>query len=373
MGLKKTLSPVAYLTSNDAPPRFAQYFLICTLLIILLVSLYPYTGWRYTGASVLAFLFYPLPHYYAVFDNLINFIAYLPAGYCLTLIFGRSWLSWLLAILAGCLFSSAMEFIQQFLPGRIASNLDILTNAAGAATGGLLAMALGSRRGLHLWRVWRHASLAPGAAIEWGFAWLMLWFISQFNPTQPFLGVVVTPRGLPQPFESPIANAALFLQLLESGGMMLNLLGVALYVSALVRHTAQVPRAIMLTLGIALISKMGFAGMLLKPAQFFAWINTNIVIGGLLGLLLLSQLWRMARRLRALLALFSLFAAQVVSWFWPLTPHFADGLALFRWNYGHLRHFNGLATLIGDLWPMLACLWLLYLAIRENRNEEWIS
>ncbi|SFN04690.1 VanZ like family protein [Formivibrio citricus] len=373
MGPKSTLPPFAYLSRHDAPPRFARYFLICTLLVILLVSLYPYTGWHHNGPPVLAFFFYPLPHYFTFFDNLINFIAYLPVGYCITLIRGRTGSAWLLAILSGLLFSSIMEFVQQFLPGRIASNLDILTNAAGAAAGGLLAMVLGSRRGLRLWQMWRHASLAPGAAMEWGFAWLLLWFVSQLDPTQPFLGVVVTPRGLPQPFVSPISDAALFLRLLEGSGMMLNFLGVALYVSALVRHTAQVPRAIVLTLGIALLAKMGFAGMLLKPAQFFAWINPNIVIGGLLGILLLTQLWRLARRLRALLALLSLSAAQVVSWTWPLAPQFADGLSLFRWHYGHLRHFSGLAALIGDLWPALASLWLFYIVLRQHREEKWIA
>lgn len=373
MGPKSTLPPFAYLSRHEAPSRFARYFLACALLIILLVSLYPYVGWRYTGASIFNFFFYPLPRYFTFFDNLINLIAYLPVGYCITLIRGRSGSSWLVAILAGFFLSSSMEFIQQFLPSRIASNLDILTNTAGTAVGGLFALVLGSRRGHRLWLMWRHASLAPGAAMEWGFAWLLLWFVSQFDPTLPFLGVVVTPRGLPQPFESPIANAALFLRLLESGGMMLNFLGVTLYVSALVRNTAQVPRAIMLTLGVALIAKMGFAGMLLKPAQFFAWLNLNIAIGGLLGLLLLTQLWRVTRRLRALLALFALIFAQTVSWTWPLTSHYADGLALFRWHYGHLQHFSGLATLIGDLWPILACVWLLYIVLRQHREEKWIA
>lgn len=373
MGTKSTLPPLAYLTRHEAPSRFARYFLYCTLLVIVLVSLYPYSGWRHTGAPLLAFLFYPLPRYYTFFDNLINIIAYLPVGYCIALIRGRDAQAMLSAILAGMLLSTSMEFLQQFIPGRVASNLDILTNTAGTAAGALLAIVFGSRRSQRLWLMWRHAALAPGAAFEAGLAWLLLWFVTQLDPTLPYLGVVVTPRGLPQPFASPIADAALFLRLLEGAGMMLNLLGVALYVSTLVRHTVQVPRAIALVLGTALLAKLGFAGMLLKPAQFFAWLNVNIVIAGLAGLLLLTQVWRLTRRLRALLAMLALLAAQIVSWIWPLVPHFADGLPLFRWTYGHLRHFSGLAALVSDLWPLLACCWLFYIVLRKHRKGEWIT
>ncbi|MBM5574670.1 hypothetical protein [Deefgea sp. CFH1-16] len=49
----------------------------------------------------------------------------------------------------------------------------------------------------------------------------------------------------------------------------------------------------------ALLVKMGFAGMLLQPEQFFAWINLNIALGGLAGGVLLAFFLRLNRRLRA--------------------------------------------------------------------------
>lgn len=227
---------VSYLAHRATPSRLADYLFYCALLVILLTSFYPYTGWRYNNTELLAFLFYPLPHYFTVFDNAINFMAYVPLGFCLARMLRRRRLAWLQALLVCTLISAGIEFIQQFLPGRIASNLDIISNAGGAAAGSVFARLQSSRRWQRLWRIWRHQTLAPGSAVEWGLAWIALWFISQLDPTQPFLGVVVAPRGLPQPFTSPIENAALFLRLLEGSGMMLNLLGVSFFVSLLVRH-----------------------------------------------------------------------------------------------------------------------------------------
>ncbi|MDR3389609.1 MAG: VanZ family protein [Rudaea sp.] len=363
---------VSYLAREGAPSRLARYSFYCTLLVILIASFYPFTGWRYTGAPLLAFLFYPLPYYFTIFDNAINLLAYIPFGYFLTRMLPKHWYDWLVAGLAGVLVSTLVEFIQQFLPSRVSSNLDILSNGAGAFLGAIFAQILTSRRGKRLWLVWRHAVLAPGSAAEWGFVWLMLWFVSQLDPTQPFLGVVVVPRGLPQPFESPISNPAFFLSLLEGGGMMLNLLGVAFFVSLLARYTAQVPRMIMWTLLIALLAKMSFAGMLLKPTQFFAWFNLNIAVGGSAGLLILFLLWRLNCRLRALLGMLALLAAQMISWAWPLTPQFSATLPLFRWHYGHLEHLSGLANIINDIWPFGAMGWLIWMAIRPSPEEGWI-
>lgn len=365
----RAFPPVSFLAHRSAPSYFAHYFFYCTLLIILLTSFYPYTGWRYNGSELFAFFTYPLPHYYTVFDNAINFVAYVPLGFFLTRMLRRRWYAWLMAVLGCMLISAEVEFIQQFLPGRIASNLDILSNTSGAALGGLMAKLQSSRRWQRMWLVWRHAALSPGSAAEWGLVWLALWFVSQFDPTQPFLGVVVAPRGLPQPFVSPIENAAFFLSMLEGCGMMLNLLGVSFFVSLLARHTAQVPRAITLTLLTAFFAKMAFAGMLLKPTQFFAWLNLNILIGGMAGLLLLILFWRLNRRLRALSGMIALLAAQMVSWIWPLTPQFSATLPLFRWHYGHLEHFSGLANIIGDIWPIGALIWLAWMAIKPAQDE----
>lgn len=363
--IMRTLDSVSFLARPARQTRLARYFLACYLLIILIVSLYPFSGWRHLGTPVFAFFSYPFPHYYTAFENAVNVLAYLPIGFCIVLLWRRFWSGLALALLAGAVVSGSIEFTQQFLPTRIASNLDLLCNASGAWIGAMLVWPFLHPRWQRGWLAVRYQWFAPGAAIEWGLAWLFLWFVTQFDPSQPFLGVVVQAQGLPQPFESPIANPALFLRLLEGAGMMLNLLGVALFVSVLVRHARQIPRAIELTLLGALLIKLGFAGMLLKPAQFFAWLNASVIWGGLVGTLLLLLVWRLRRVYRALLGALALLAAMVVSGFWPLTTQFSALLPLFRWQYGHLQHFSGLANIIGGLWPVGAMIWLLYIALRK--------
>jgi VanZ family protein len=363
------LPPIRYLARQAEPTRISPFFVAVSLLVVLILSLFPFSNWRFTGEPVFAFFSYPLPYYATIFDNTVNVLAYIPLGLGLVLMFRHKLLAAVLALLGCLLISSSVEFIQQFLPGRIASNLDILSNTAGGAIGVVVGLILRSRRWTQRWLIVRHEILAPGRVMEWGLVWLILWFISQLDPTQPYLGVVVESRGLPQPFIAPIADAALFLRLLEAGGMMLNLAGVGLFVSVLLAYGRDIPRAIATVLGLALLLKMAFAGMLLKPEQFFAWLNLNIVLGGLCGGMVLFLAWALRRRYRAFLAVICLSLAVVVSMVWPLSPQLPAMLPLFKWQYGHLLHFSGLAQIVGDIWPFGAILFLLWFLIADRRLD----
>ncbi|WP_373974326.1 VanZ family protein [Chitinibacter sp. SCUT-21] len=359
--------PIRYLARQAEPTRISPFLVAVALLVIFIVSLFPFSNWRYTGEPVFAFYSYPLPYYATIFDNVINVLAYIPLGLGFVFLFRQRLIGALFSIICCILISGSIEFIQQFLPGRVASNLDILSNATGGFIGTLLGLLLRSRRWTQRWLIFRHEFLARGRVMEWGVVWLILWFVAQLDPTQPYLGVVVETRGLPQPFVTPIANAALFLRLLEGGGMMLNLAGVGLFVSVLLAYGRDIPRVITSVLVLALVLKMGFAGMLLKPEQFFAWLNLNIVLGGLCGCLILVVAWRLRRRYRALLAIACLSFATVISLVWPLTPQLPAMLPLFKWQYGHLLHFSGLAQIVGEIWPFGAIgLMMCYLLVRPK-------
>ncbi|TJZ79038.1 VanZ family protein [Chitiniphilus eburneus] len=347
----RSFPPVSYLAGHTPQSRVSRYFLVCYLLIILLLSFYPFSGWRYNGEPIFAFYSYPRPYYFTFFDNFANVMAYVPLGLVLVQWMRRRWFAWPLSVAGGVGLSASVEFIQQFLPDRVASNLDILANGAGAVIGATLALFIGSRSWQRRWLVFRHNYLVPSAISEWGLVWVGLWYVTQCDPSVPFLGVVVEAVALPQPFVSPMANARLFLDLLESSGVALHLLGLAMFVAILVRHQRHVVPAMFGTLAVGLLLKLLFAGMMLKRAEFFAWINENVVIGALAGLLLVAVCARLNRRLRALLGALSLGAALGVSWAWPLAPQLSATLSLFRWQYGHLQHFSGMAALVGDIWP----------------------
>ncbi len=362
---------ISFLARKAKPTMVSPFFFAVSLLVILILSGYPFSGWRFTGEPVLAFFSYPLPYYFTIFDNAINILAYIPLGLSAVLIVRRSRLALIYATLLGFAVSMGVEFVQQFLPGRVASNMDILSNGFGAFIGAVIGAVCSQRTILRRWLLYRHDYLAPGAVVEWGAIWLLLWFTTQFDPSLPFLGVVVLPQGLPQPFVSPLNDPALFLRLLEGGGMMLHLVGVALFVSMLVRESRQIPRAMLGVLICALLIKMGFAGMLLRPEQFFAWLNLNIVFGGLAGGILLWILWQLNRRLRSVAGFASIFAASWVSYLWPLSSADSSPLLIFKWNYGHLQHFNGMSNAIGNVWPYGAMLFFLYFMMAPVQEQNW--
>ncbi|MBE9609058.1 VanZ family protein [Chitinilyticum piscinae] len=364
------LPPISLLARRMAPTHMAPAFTLAWTLVLLIVSFYPFSEWHYAGQPLLEFYFYPLPYYFTVFDNAVNVLAYVPLGAGLLLCMRPRWGRLLLAVLGGTLLSAGVEFIQQFQPDRIASNLDIISNACGSLIGATAALLLSGRRWQRFWLVFRHSHFAGGRWVEWGLVWLVFWFITQFDPSQPFLGVVVEPADLPQVFETPFADPKLQLRLLEAGGVMLNLLGVALYVSVLMKHTWQGPQAMRRVLAAGLLVKLAFAGMLLKPAKFFAWVNSSVLFGALAGALLLVLLWRLQRRWRALLGLLSLALASLVSWLWPLSPQLSATLPLFRWQYGHLLHFNGLSGIITDLWPYVAMLVLIGVLVSPRDPQD---
>lgn len=79
-------------------------------------------------------------------DLVTNVLVFVPVGALMTLHFARALTSWRAAVVAGFLFAASlgacMEMLQTFLPARVASATDVLSNCVGGLTGALLAPAL---------------------------------------------------------------------------------------------------------------------------------------------------------------------------------------------------------------------------------------
>ena len=114
--------------------------------LIVYASLYPFAGWHVPGVTVYHYLTLPWSRWWTGFDVGANLLGYLPLG---ALIFAalvrtgtRAWTALVLALVAGTLLSLSMETLQNFLPRRVASNVDLALNALGtllgAAFGGLV-------------------------------------------------------------------------------------------------------------------------------------------------------------------------------------------------------------------------------------------
>lgn len=348
----------------------ALYAALINAVIIVFLSLYPFSGWSYSGRPLFEFLFYPLPYYTRLFDNAANLLIYIPYGFSLALLLVPRWFSLLLALLVAALTSISVEFLQEFLPTRIASNLDVLCNLAGALLGAVLAVSPWLRKHWHhLWQ-WRRRHFVAGSAVDYALLAMGLWFLTQLNPALPLFGVVAYPQGLPQPYVSPLENPRLFLFLLEAGGAASNMLAVCLFITCFVANKAERGKFIFLLLLSAWLLKLLAAGALLKPFAFFQWVNPHLVTGWAAGFLLSWLLAQCSRMLQTFFAIFALATAQAAAVLWPLGGVQADFLSLFRWPYGHLHNMSALVDFLSDLWPVAALL-CLGLGLWQQLAAKW--
>ena len=162
------------------------------VLLIAYASLYPLSGWRDPGASALAFLFSPWPRWVTPFDLFANVLGYLPFGALCALALhprlrGRA--SVAVAAACGAALSIALESAQSFLPARVASNVDVLANSAGALAGGIAGtLAAPWLLGRGPVKRLRAAAIVPGAEAELGLALLGLRWFAQLNPATLLFG-----------------------------------------------------------------------------------------------------------------------------------------------------------------------------------------
>lgn len=341
----------------------SRYFVLCYSAVILIVSLYPFTGWRRIGIPVGDFYTYPFPYYHTVFDNILNLIAYIPLGFAIALNIRKRWLSLIIALGWGLSLSAGIEFIQQFLPTRVASNLDILNNTTGALIGALGAVIIPWQPIQYYLRI-RHMWLRSSQWVDIGTVWLTLWLLTQLDPVEPLFSMVNTVTDLPQPVAFPFASPTIFLLFLAISSVFLHVVSLALFASCLVRSRCAMAPIIWLTCGLGFICKIGAAIAMLKPIQFFSWLNFHVLLGGLAAIWALTLLLHLSSRTRALLGCIMLLLSLIVSWIWPISPSFSATFSLFDWKYGHGLHFSALARIVRELWSYGALIILLGIAWR---------
>ena len=162
----------------------AGYVALAYTLVIVYASLQPFTGWRMPPPEVLAFLTAPWPRYITASDIALNVAAYLPLGamlfYALRPPLAAAF-AFVLATLLAILLSLLLESAQMFLPTRIASNVDLISNGAGAALGALGAMLL--TLGNNPLAALRVKIVRTGLLGDAGIILIALWIVIQFQPS----------------------------------------------------------------------------------------------------------------------------------------------------------------------------------------------
>lgn len=348
------------------PSPLARYLFGVYVLLAAYASLYPLHGWQDRGLPALAFLAAPWPRYLTGFDVAANLLGYVPYGFLAVLALHprlRGAAALAAAVLTAAALSLVLEAAQGFLAARIASNLDVLCNVAGATAGALLARPLAPRliEGGPLTRL-RAATFAPGASADFGLVLLGLWLFTQLNPAMLLFGAGDLRDLLAAP-EGP-EHAPQFFISVEAATAAANLVAAALLVSALAAPGRPVRAMLVALLAVALAVKTAAFAILMRAENVLAWLTPGAQQGLALGLAAALVAVALPRTARLALAAVLLMAATVLVNLAPPNPYLAATLKV--WEQGHFLNFNGLTRLVSALWPFAALGYLIFLASRRR-------
>ncbi len=344
---------------NESRARLRTWLTIGYALFIVYGSLSPFSGWRGQGLDFIDVLRAPFQLTYTAFDAVINLLSYLPFGLLVGLTlrarFGAL-VSVMLALCAGVLLSASMEFLQMYLPSRTSSNLDLLINSAGALLGAVLAVSMTSWTGVFSRLThWRRDLFRHGKEMDFGLALLALWMFGQVNPSLPMLGNVFISEAARQPF---VTLPSVSFDMWATCAVALNLLMLGILMLTLLRTSRNVVTALLVVLCVVALAKFITAALLLKSWALLLWINSESVLGMLLGMVLVfAALW--LSRGAALI-----FGATVALCYFGIVNfvfgdnHPSAAMSIYHWHYGHLLNYNGLAQTIALVFPLLLLLHL---------------
>ena len=339
---------------SESRLRLRAWLTLGYTLFIMYGSLSPFTGWHDQGLDFSDILLTPFRETYTAFDAVINLMSYLPFGLLVGLTararFGAL-ASVAFGLCAGVLLSASMEYLQMYLPMRISSNMDILTNSCGALIGVILAVSITSWTWFFSRMArWRNELFRQGKEMDFGLALLALWVFGQVNPSLPMLGNVFISGTASQPFVPP--HPAPF-NGMESSVVTLNLLMLGTLLLTLLRRPRHIFTALLVVLSTVALMKFITAALLLKSWALLLWINSEAVFGMLLGIVLLfSAQWLPHRTVIGLGAAAALWDFAMVNFvFDDNSPSAA--MSIYHWHYGHLLNYNGLAQTITLVFPLL--------------------
>jgi VanZ family protein len=342
--------------SRPHSTQLPQYFAVLYGAMIVYASLEPFSAWMAPVPGTAFFLFAPFPPRFTRFDVAINVIAYTPFGLAVSLIGSRSALARLArGIGAGALLSLGMESAQMFLPTRDASTIDLLSNTAGAALGAIIGAVFSEvpelRRGV---RGWRRRVFLEDRRGDLGLALLGIWLIAQVNPGIPLFAATFDPS---LELTSDLAGT-----LLQAAQSAFNVVGVGLFLALLVRQRQYLWGAVLLLIGFELVLKGCAASLLLRQAVLETWLKPGVSIGIIVGAIaLLAAIW-LPRPMRTTLCAIALLSSLVAPLLAPDMWQARAPIALFDWPYGQLLNFNRLTHAVLIVWPILASVYLLWLA-----------
>ncbi len=330
-------------------------FILAYSLFILAGSLYPFVGWTHFETPTFAFLNAPWPKFITRTDLVTNLLSYAPLGYASSLWFsqpGHRLRGMVLGVMAGTLLSLFCEAMQQFLPTRIASNLDILVNSLGVMIGALLAIhhIRWLRAGAAIKR-WRKRWFHEGMATNVGIGLLCLWVMTQFALVPisggGWLHLHLRPLDTPPESLAGLNSAwflAMFIEVIALGAFSATLLKPGRYVGGMV-----------LVSFVAFLIKLVVATVLLKLAVVGGVLSLETLTAFVLAfwILLLPTVSRKRRQIAVAAC------AMIIIARWVLAERFMPSASVLN--------IVGLAKHLATLWPVLVLVWLTYPRVKAPK------
>ena len=279
------------------------------------------------------------------------------------------------------MLSFTLELLQNYLPQRASSIVDLLLNAMGTALGVGIGALLDAHGGIERWQLMRDRWFVARSA--GGMALLLLWPIGLLFPTAvPFgLGQVL---GRVQPVLAELlagtpaedwaarwvdAAAPAASVTTMSAASELSIIVLGLLAPCLVAFTIAVPgwRRTALVIGAAILGVVATTlstALNFGPQHALAWTTVQAIQGVLVGLAAAALLSLVPRRVAAGFGLITLTALVMLVARAPADPYFAQSLQ--AWEQGRFIRFHGAAQWVGWIWPYAAlCYLLARLASRE--------
>ena len=366
------------------PSSFLRTALFVYVFLIVYASLYPLTGWRLPGESHFSFLFESFPRYWTWFDIFVNIFAYIPLGFILVTAVSpllRGSKAFLFALFAGSLLSLAMESLQVFLPGRVPSNIDLLTNAGGTFIGAMAGVIFAplifrDDKVHHLVRSWLHFGSSRVLIIP------ALWPLAQIYPQNYLFGhgqilphfsqwlssILVTPGGQPFMLTGNLQLTAEQYWLSETIITSTGMAGAILLLLCLLGQDAPRVTLALALFSTSIVTKIFAMALLFEPSNAFVWVTPGAVGGILTGILVIAGLVFVPaviqRRMAIVMLLVSLITVNIL----PDNQYFLSTLRM--WSQGKFLNFNGAAYFLACVWPYLA-LWFLLRATRYAKKNDF--
>lgn len=349
------------------PAALPRALALAYALLVAYACLHPLTGWRDSGLPPFDWLWAPWPKYFILEDFLFNILGYLPLGFLAAAALPTGWgfgRRVLLASLLGGLLSLGLESAQNFLPSRVASNLDLGGNAAGAFLGALL----GARWGAALFgpqgrlQRWRAQYVIAGRSGEAGLVLLALWLLGQLTATDLLFstGDIRSLLGIPAPLPFRAERFIAF----DTAVTASSLLAVGLFARCMTRGLNPLP--VLVVLGLGVLAKTVATWTFFVPGAPLAWLTPGAERGLMIGSAALLPCLLLPRLVQHALAGASLLLATALVNLVPENPYLVYDRQLT--GFSNFLNFHGLTQLVDSLWPYVALAYLSALGLWRGEH-----